>query len=90
MKYTERGSSETRRYTIQHVMLSSSGDVKMDVWARNEKLFPWAAVAALLEVSLIKSYRRFLDSCILWFGSFLIFTRAQMLPKRSMGGCSPS
>lgn len=52
MKYTEQKMSKTRRYAVQHVMLSSSGDVEMDAWARNEKLFPWAAVAALLEVSI--------------------------------------
>jgi len=57
MKYTGQGTSTIRRYVIQHVMLSSSGDSDLDVWARSEKLFPWAAVAALVEVSLPKFFQ---------------------------------
>lgn len=40
------------RYAVQHAMLRSSGDPNMDSWAREKKLFPWVAVAALLKVRL--------------------------------------
>lgn len=38
-------------YLIQHTMMMSSGDHDLDDWARQRKLFPWTAVAVLLDVS---------------------------------------
>ena len=52
IRYTEGDLYEDHRYAIQHVMLRSSGDADMDIWASEHKLFPWVAVAAQLKVSL--------------------------------------
>ena len=45
----DREKSEPYHYAVQHLMLRSSGDVDMDAWARDQKLFPWVAVAAPLQ-----------------------------------------
>ena len=36
------------RYIVQHTMMTSSGDKKLDIWARERKLYPWVAIAAPL------------------------------------------
>ncbi len=51
IKYTERETSKVFRYAVQHAMLRTSGDEKMDIWACERKLFPWVAIAAPLQVS---------------------------------------
>ena len=42
--------SYTQSYLIQHTMMVSSGETDLDDWARHRKLFPWTAVAVLLDV----------------------------------------
>ncbi len=37
------------RYIVQHTMMTSSGDEKLDIWARERKLYPWVAIAAPLK-----------------------------------------
>ena len=39
-------------FLVHHLMLHSSGDSELDVWARSKKLFPWVAVGAPLNVSV--------------------------------------
>lgn len=51
IRYTEGQTSDVHRYAVQHLMLKFSGDADMDAWAREQKLFPWVAVAAQLKVS---------------------------------------
>lgn len=51
IEYATGASSSINRYLISHTMMRSSGDQKMDLWARQKKLFPWTAVAAPLTVS---------------------------------------
>lgn len=50
IKYSAGAILDTTCYLIQHTMLRSSGDQKLDKWARERKLFPWTAIAAPLNV----------------------------------------
>lgn len=50
IRYSAGATSNTAHYLVQHTMLRSSGDQNLDKWARERKLFPWAAVAAPLNV----------------------------------------
>jgi len=52
IRYMEGNTPKVYDYAIQHLMLRSSGDAHMDTWARQQKLFPWVAIAAQLNVSL--------------------------------------
>ena len=42
--------SWTDSYLMQHIFKPSIGDNQLDSWARERKLFPWAAIAAPLRV----------------------------------------
>ena len=48
VKVSKPGEDKICRYAVSHVMLHSSNDAALDAWAREQKLFPWAAVAAPL------------------------------------------
>lgn len=48
---TRHGKSTISKYALQHAMLTTSGDDQMDTWSRENKLFPWVAIAAPLLVS---------------------------------------
>lgn len=37
------------QYIVRHIMMTSSGDKNLDVWARERKLYPWVAIAAPLK-----------------------------------------
>lgn len=48
--FKEETKDITSPFIVHHLMLQSSGDHELDVWARNKKLFPWVAVGAPLKV----------------------------------------
>lgn len=50
IEFSRRNYSCVQSYLIQHAMMTSSGDTDLDDWARQRKLFPWTAVAVLLDV----------------------------------------
>lgn len=50
IEFSRGNYSHAQTYLIQHTMLKSSGDTDLDAWARQRKLFPWTAVAVLLDV----------------------------------------
>ncbi len=52
IKYENQRFSKTDTYLVQHTMTSSCGDEELDSWAREQKLFPWVAIAAPLGQSV--------------------------------------
>ncbi|KAL8802700.1 MAG: hypothetical protein Q9182_003658 [Xanthomendoza sp. 2 TL-2023] len=52
INYCEGETQSVRKFLLQHLMSRSSGDAALDTWARQRKLFPWAAVAAPLDHEL--------------------------------------
>ena len=50
IEFSSATGSFVQSYLIQHTMMMSSGDIDLDDWARQRKLFPWTAVAVLLDV----------------------------------------
>lgn len=48
IKYENQTLSKIDSYLMQHTMTSSCGDRELDIWAREQKLFPWVAIAAPL------------------------------------------
>ena len=48
--YVEGETPSVKKFLVQHDMIASSGDKDMDTWSRKRKLFPWAAVAAPIDV----------------------------------------
>ena len=57
MSYQEGAEIVSTPYLVHHLMQKSSGDEDLDDWARSKKLFPWVAIGAPLEVSLISQHR---------------------------------
>ena len=51
IRHIDKHGSLVNRYMVQHVLLRSSDDEKLDKWGREHKLFPWVAIAAPLKVS---------------------------------------
>lgn len=51
VEFSQGTYSCDQSYLVQHTMMTSSGDTDLDDWARQRKLFPWTAVAVLLDVS---------------------------------------
>lgn len=48
--YIAEETPTVKKFLVQHSMIASSGDKDLDNWSRKRKLFPWAAVAAPLDV----------------------------------------
>jgi sacsin len=50
IQFSSAAHTFVQTYLIQHTMMMSSGDIDLDNWASQRKLFPWTAVAVLLDV----------------------------------------
>ncbi len=65
IQFSNAAHTFVQTYLIQHTMMMSSGDIDLDKWASQRKLFPWTAVAVLLDVGcfLLLYYLFALERC---------------------------
>jgi hypothetical protein len=66
LRHKVAGRESLRKFAVQHLVADSVRDDSLDSWAASEKLFPWVALAAPLEVWLFHVCHR--NSCSLLLG----------------------
>jgi hypothetical protein len=66
LRHKFAGYESLRKFAVQHLVADSVRDDLLDRWAAPEKLFPWVALAAPLEVWLFHVHHS--RSCLLFPG----------------------